>query len=886
MKSHFILFIILNIIFLVSDICHGVPASPIIYELQQSDGTIFLGQKWGDEMFHGWQNLDGYKIKFDEESKNWVYSPFDEIQPSRTDGRYLRTTQVQVETPPDKASSPQGTRKIPVIMINFSDRSTSYNTSDFNTSLFGSGNKSMKDYYEEISYGKFTISSGSAGIKGWFTAPKTHDYYGTNSSGQDAHPAELVIDAVKAADASINFAEYDSDGDCYCDVVAIIHQGKGEEDGGTSTDIWSHNWNLQSAAISGDGTGVYTTNDSASCGNIKIKNYIIMPEKSGDGLQSTIGVFAHEYGHSLGLPDLYDTDNSSYGIGNWGLMGSGSWNNTSRQGDTPAHMCAWSKFFLGWISPTQVSGTLNNELIEPASQNEDVYKFLSGTSSSGEYILVENRYKSGFDSGLPRSGLVIWHIDANKSNNDKECYPPNDCSSTHYKVSIEQADGSWNLEKKNNKGDSGDVYPGTSNNTDYTNTSLPNSKLYSGSSSNIYIKDIKSESSNIRATLSLGEPATTSTTTSTSTTTTTTSTTSSTNSSSTTTSKSTTSVSSSSTSTSTSSSSSTTKETTTIHNNERPVKPDLYLPSNGAENVELQAKLETKAFSDPDNGDIHQKTEWIISTDKEFSVNIFNTISKSNLISLNVPQGVLDEKTIYYWKVRFYDNHDASSEWSDLFSFRTLQTNNDSDSDGIQDDQKVDNGTDLDENTIIDNQQADIKSINTIIGDTKLGVKISELVKTIENIKSIDPKNIEEKKNKPDQFPIGMINFKLKTENVGDVVKVNVYFADPLEKDLKWYHYDEINGWEDYSDYAAFSSDRKYVTLTLKDGGFGDSDGVANGVVVDPSGPAKSGSNDSSTTTTTTVTTTTTTITSSAQSSGGGGGGGGCFINTIKDFLP
>ena len=104
------------------------------------------------------------------------------------------------------------------------------------------------------------------------------------------------------------------------------------------------------------------------------------------GTQETIGVFAHEYGHALGLPDLYDTDYSSNGIGDWSLMAGGSYNYIVRGGDSPAHLDAWCKYSLGWVTPTQVSGTLTNESITQGATTSDVYKLLSGSPSSGEYF--------------------------------------------------------------------------------------------------------------------------------------------------------------------------------------------------------------------------------------------------------------------------------------------------------------------------------------------------------------------------------------------------------------------------------------------------------------------------------------------------------------------
>jgi M6 family metalloprotease-like protein len=299
----------------------------------------------------------------------------------------------------------------------------------------------MRDYYAEVSYGNFSVSPGSGGIAGWYTAAQGHDYYRTHDNAgnqQYTNTRELVEEAVQAADSTVDFSQYDNDGNCFVDAVIIIHQGEGRESSGDNTDIHSHQWNIN-----------YTTNDIAACGTIRVGTYTMQPERQGGALV-TMGVFAHELGHALGLPDLYDRDYSSEGIGDWGVMAGGSWNGVTRGGDTPAHMSAWSKYFLGWVTPTQVTGTLPNELVDQAATSADVYQLLSGgppNTNTGEYFLVENRQQTGFDTALPGSGLAIWHIDDSiTTQNDQECSPPNNCSSTHYRVALVQADGLWELE--------------------------------------------------------------------------------------------------------------------------------------------------------------------------------------------------------------------------------------------------------------------------------------------------------------------------------------------------------------------------------------------------------------------------------------------------------
>jgi len=521
----------------------AVPAVPLWYTLLQPDGSSFKARQWGDENFHGWETAERFSIVFDQDLLSWTYAVHDSdgwlissllpvrkgYFPAGLKERIRPTGRARLQVPlkrilkeiftesPQAGSSgtealekvvpPGRTANIPFILINFSNTTSTYQKENFNTLLFGTGNHSMKDFYEEISYGAFSVSAGPSGVAGWYQASNTHNYYGQNDwRGNDRWPGNLVYEAVSQADAAgFDFGPYDQDGDCYVDVVAIVHQGSGEEAGGPSTDIWSHSWDLNSARYYGYSRyGEFTTRTPCPRGGyIKVNDYIIQPEILWGG-QQTIGVFAHEYGHAIGLPDLYDTDGSSEGIGNWSLMASGSWNYVATPGDRPAHMDAWSKYKLGWVSPKQVNGTLTDVPITQASSADDVYQLLSGSpSAGGEYFLVENRQKAGFDEGLPGAGLLIWHIDERKTTNTKECYPGGpSCPTQHYHVALEQADNLYDLEKNRNRGNAGDPYPGSTGNTSFTASSSPNSKLYNGSASNVNITNISTPGFTMTATLS------------------------------------------------------------------------------------------------------------------------------------------------------------------------------------------------------------------------------------------------------------------------------------------------------------------------------------------------------------------------------------------------
>ncbi|BAS28701.1 M6 family metalloprotease domain-containing protein [Limnochorda pilosa] len=487
----------------------AVPAAPFPAELEQPDGTRFLARPWGDEWLHGWETAHGYTIVTDQAGW-WTYarrSASGELVPSsvRVNGaaptpveKHLRPApslqpgvRVQGLAWSQRAVPPTGTANIPVILINFTDTTTTNTAAEFEELLFGdhpaiaTGPGSMKDYYEEISYRVFSVSSGPAGIPDWYTAAREAAYYGANdASGYDDRPGDLVREAVQLADGAIDFSRYDNDGDGRVDVVMIVHQGRGEEAGGGADTIWSHRWNLTSA-----------TGSSMTLDGVTIDDYIIQPERLYADM-STIGVFAHEFGHALGLPDLYDTDGGSEGIGEWGLMGGGSWNQVSRPGDAPAHMTAWSKAVLGWLSPHQINGPPATYSIPSAHGSPTALQLRFNAAEpelgggTGEYFLIENRQKQGFDAGLPGSGLLIWHVDESRTSNTDE---------THRLVDLEEADGLDHLDASFNRGDPGDPFPGSSNNTEFSATTVPGSLLYDGSDPGFVVTSISASAPTMQA---------------------------------------------------------------------------------------------------------------------------------------------------------------------------------------------------------------------------------------------------------------------------------------------------------------------------------------------------------------------------------------------------
>ncbi|MBU1196580.1 MAG: hypothetical protein KKE62_10575 [Proteobacteria bacterium] len=293
--------------------------------------------------------------------------------------------------------------------------------------------------------------------------------------------------------------------------------------------------------------------------------------------------------------------------------------------------------------------------------------------------------------------------------------------------------------------------------------------------------------------------------------------------------------------------------------NSGPDTPVLSLPANASVNIQLIAQLTTQAYDDNENN-AHAKTQWQISTEQTFADSqdfVFELETYDSLTQLTVPEFVLDPDQTYYWRVRFFDALGAGSSWSAPFSFTTVADSTPP--------QMVQNGTiDLNDDGVLDYASDTYKMVHY---ETKsLSLEASNNISAIDCLKAVDPDEITDTFGKPANLPLGLIQFRISVVNPGDTAELKIYFSEAVG--TQWYKYDLANGWTEYSnDYPAnvqFSADRKSVILRLVDGGAGDSDGVANGVIVDPSGPGAFVSG----------------LSSAAGSVSGDSGGGGCFIAT------
>ena len=529
------------IILLTATAVYAAPPPPVISRLKQADGTVFEARAYGDEWYSGVETVDGYTILFNEQTQNWVYArrgsdgslnlsslvvgedrplgipkhlrPAPELIASRRPA--FLTQRVRLE------GGNVGAQPMLVLLVDFTDRSPVGTTADdWSGKIFGSSN-SVAHYYEEVSYNNFNFtqaaeSHGTAndGIVGWL-----HMSYAHPNNGWTPGTAEqqLAKDAILAAAPYVNFASFDGNSDGYIsrDELRLVVVAAGYEAGyyqagapactpsirGTA---WALDGDVSAPVVDGktvaswSGGGSFTQFGEWHCHSLDTP-----------GHAATLGIMVHEIGHDLDWPDLYDTDYSSIGVGYWSVMGYGMWLYTGLYlGDCPAHPDVWSKWYQGWLTPVQVGCSVADASIPQVETNPTAYQLLDNPggvnwdfynhSGTGEYFLVENRQRVGYDAGLPGVGLLVWHIDETRPYDNTA-----NADETRKLVDLEEADGRNDLDNNASWGDSGDPYPGDSNNRIFNDVSNPNSQLYAGTPSQVSVTDISDVGATMTADLSV-----------------------------------------------------------------------------------------------------------------------------------------------------------------------------------------------------------------------------------------------------------------------------------------------------------------------------------------------------------------------------------------------
>ena len=372
----------------------------------------------------------------------------------------------------------RGLVRVIIVLVEFSDAPMGTTPAHFRDLFFSTGtipSGSVREYFAEVSHGLLTLTGE---VVGPYRLPRTLAAYAGGQSGTDnpePNARTMARDAAARANADVDFGPYDNDGNGFVDAFIVVHAGAGAEETGSTGDIWSHKWVFSGGPFNADGTNIF--------------GYLTIPENS------KIGVCAHELGHLIfGWPDLYDTDGSSEGVGNWCLMGGGSWNGN---GDTPAHPSAWCKANQGWVSV--VNRTSNGVVtVRDVEHSHRVYRLWKNGAAGKEYFLVEHRKRAKFDRLLPGEGLLVYHVDEAIDGNEDERHPF---------IKVLEADGRDQLQNGVNRGDEGDPYPGSSGNDALTHTSNPSTKSYGDLDSFVTVTNITTGARGIRARMTVVGPA-------------------------------------------------------------------------------------------------------------------------------------------------------------------------------------------------------------------------------------------------------------------------------------------------------------------------------------------------------------------------------------------
>ncbi len=464
-----------------------------VMSLKQPDGTRVDVRIWGDEFFQHVESLDGYTLIRDPRTQEICYARLS------LDERRLVSTGVRVYSrSPEElrlkkhlrvredvrhafirsarerfaregaththalltSSNPPATGNVQTLclIIDFADEPGIIAPSEVDDycnqvgySGFGN-NGSVRDYYYDISNGQLTYTNFVPDA--YYRAAQPKSYYTNPSITFGFRARDLIIEALEDLEASgFDFSQYDSNGDGKIDGVNAFYAG--DIDNGWSEGLWPHSWTVSYSA------------DGVSTLKYQITNM-------GSALK--LGTFCHETGHMLCFwPDLYDYGFDSEGVGKFCLMSHGG------SGTNPTQPSAPLKHAVGWTTPTLLI-TPADGLLLPSVGNV-VYKF-DHPFNPFEYFMIENRQKTGRDSGLPDHGVAIWHVDENGNNDFQQMTPFN-----HYQVSLLQADGENDLEYNQNTGDATDLFaaPDFVECTPVTN---PDTHWWSGDASELGIRNI------------------------------------------------------------------------------------------------------------------------------------------------------------------------------------------------------------------------------------------------------------------------------------------------------------------------------------------------------------------------------------------------------------
>lgn len=541
---------------LISLLCTAVafasPPCPGERKLTQPEGQELTATLKGDEWMHWYETEQGDVIVRGEDGW-WRYAKLadgklaplearagrDERPADAATGQGLKKAVEKIGSVTESTAlpeissklkaggvtSPGGPQKLLVILISFTDIAASQSDAYWSGKMFADysayptktdANSSVNDYYKEVSGGKFWFvpaaeTSGTANdgvIR--VTLNRAHPSYSDSTFNNDSWT--VASECLAAADGQINYAEFDANGNGVITPdelhIVMILAGYEQAYGDYDKAVWAHSFGLYGSWLK-QLDGVYVGGDYTQQGETHTNH------------PATIGVLAHELGHSLGLPDLYDYGYDSLGLGVYSLMAGGSWefNGGSNYGSSPTHLDAWCKYLLGFVTPSVQTGGIHAlNAISTGSYNVITVP----TTDPKQYFMLENRQRNwGYDKPLyyecKSGGVAIYHIDTSVLDACTATYGSwyriND-NETHKAVDLEEANqGVLGYSELDGYYNPWEAYGGQYNHLyrtgdtaiagAFTAGASPSSNLYDGSASGVNITVTSASAATMQVSLGL-----------------------------------------------------------------------------------------------------------------------------------------------------------------------------------------------------------------------------------------------------------------------------------------------------------------------------------------------------------------------------------------------
>ena len=430
----------------------AVPARPEPVKYTQPDGSVIMVRIEGDEFSHRYFTADNTPLRMDADGFLKQASLDDTVESLTINNGLARPLMRAAGVKSDATFTRKGNVRACVILVEFSDVkfSTPNPQQYFNRWLNEEGFSensapgSVRDYFINQSEGQFIPHFDVYG-------PVTMSYTrAKNSSSSNAY--KVIHDAAGAIDSYVDFADYDVNGDGDVDNVYVIIAGQAGNNGGTNS-FWPHNTTCPTNIFQRKKVDGKTLVHYALCG-----------ELSNDGTSPDgMGTFIHEFGHVLGLPDLYDTNTQNdYTPGVWDVMDIGCYLDNGRR---PCNYSAHERCALDWLTPVTIGSPASVRL---PNMDDKAFCVKIETGRENDYYLLENRVKTRFDNYLyGNGGMLIWHIDAANSNIANK--PNNNVN--HLAVDLVRADNKAGMDTYDNIAN--DAWPGGTNNTSFTSSSSP-----------------------------------------------------------------------------------------------------------------------------------------------------------------------------------------------------------------------------------------------------------------------------------------------------------------------------------------------------------------------------------------------------------------------------